>query len=170
MQGKVQPSILEINTYLNLLTQPMKAILTMILSIFCFSLFAQQQPSNLRGNWTKGIPERFKGDVWVEYFVSDTTVDFLASRVLFEPNARSNWHYHKGKQIIFAIEGEGYYKEQGKSVIRLKKGDIIEIKPGTIHSHGSLGIRFMQGVMMNEIINTQESTKWLKAIEEKDIE
>lgn len=168
VQGKVQPSILEINTYLNLLTQPMKAILTMILSIFCFSLFAQQQPSNLRGNWTKGVPERFKGDVWVEYFVSDTTVDFLASRVLFEPNARSNWHKHAGKQIIFVISGEGYFKEKGKPLILLKKGDLVEILPGVIHSHGSLNNQFVQGVMMNGVSN-KESTLWLNPVLEKEL-
>lgn len=136
-------------------------------AMFIFSdMTAQQVVIPNSGNWSKGVPDRFKGDVWVEYFVNDSTLDFLSSRVLFEPYARSNWHKHKGKQIIFAIDGEGYYKEKGKPITILKKGDVVIIEPGTVHSHGSLGKRFMQGVMMNEI---KMSTTWLQPVEEDEL-
>lgn len=127
---------------------------------------AQQVDIPNSGNWRKGASDRFKGDVWVEYFVNDSTFDFLSSRVLFDPYARSNWHKHKGKQIIFAIDGEGYYKEKGMPITILKKGDVVIIEPGTVHSHGSLGKRFIQGVMMNEI---KMSTTWLQPVEEDEL-
>jgi quercetin dioxygenase-like cupin family protein len=136
---------------------------------FLTDLSAQQNTRPADGNWTKGTADRFIGDVWVEYFVNDSSYDFLSSRVLFEPYARSNWHYHKGKQIIFAIDGEGYYKEKGKPLTILKKGDVVTIQPGTVHSHGSVGKRFMQGVMMNEIRDQRESTKWLQPVDEKEL-
>jgi quercetin dioxygenase-like cupin family protein len=124
---------------------------------------AQQRSKAPSANWTKGPADRFVGDVWVEYFVNDTTADFLASRVQFESNARSNWHFHSGKQIIFAIEGEGYYKEKGKPIKILKKGEVVVIEPGTVHSHGSAhSKKFTQGVMMNDIGNPK-STTWLTA-------
>jgi len=47
---------------------------------------------------------------------------FLASRVLFEPKAKCNWHKHLGKQIIFGIDGEAFFKEKGKPMVHLKKG------------------------------------------------
>ena len=129
---------------------------------------AQIAEKPLTGNWSKGPAERFFGDVWVEYFINDSTSDFLASRVLFEPKARSNWHKHAGKQIIFVIGGEGYFKEKGKPLILLKKGDLVEILPGVIHSHGSLNSQFIQGVMMNGVSN-KESTLWLNPVLEKEL-
>lgn len=133
-----------------------------------FQTLAQKAEKPLHGNWTKGPSERFFGDVWVEYFLNDSESDFLASRVLFEPKARSNWHKHAGKQIIFAIGGEGYFKEKGKPLILLKKGDLVEILPGVIHSHGSLMSQFIQGVMMNGV-SEKESTVWLSPVLEDEL-
>lgn len=133
-----------------------------------FQTLAQKAEKPLHGNWTKGPSERFFGDVWVEYFLNDSESDFLASRVLFEPKARSNWHKHAGKQIIFAIGGEGYFKEKGKPLIHLKKGDLVEIPAGVIHSHGSLNSQFIQGVMMNGVSN-KESTLWLNPVLEEEL-
>jgi quercetin dioxygenase-like cupin family protein len=147
----------------------LKFLLSVVSFVLFTNLYAQQNVSPVSGNWIKGTSDRFKGDVWVEYFVNDTAYDFLSSRVLFEPHARSNWHYHKGKQIIFAIDGEGYYKEKGKPLKILRRGDVVVISPGTVHSHGSVGDRFMQGVMMNEIKNQQESTTWLHPVEEAEL-
>ena len=130
---------------------------------------AQIAEKPLTGNWSKGPAERFFGDVWVEYFINDSTSDFLASRVLFEPKARSNWHKHAGKQIIFGINGEGYFKEKGKPMIHLKKGDLLEINPGVIHSHGSINKQFTQGVMMNGV-SQKESTSWLNPVLEEELD
>lgn len=146
-----------------------KFYLSAALLVLFLNLSAQQKGNPINADWSKGSSDRFKGDVWVQYFVNDSTYDFLSSRVLFEPFARSNWHSHKGKQIIFAIDGEGYYKEKGKPLKILRKGDVVVIGPGTIHSHGSIGQRFMQGVMMNEVKIQQESTKWLRPVEEDEL-
>ncbi len=126
-------------------------------------LNAQQVSPTSNETWIKGPAERFKGTVWVHYFINDSASDFLSSRVKFEPNARSNWHKHAGKQIIFAIQGEGYYMEQGKPLTILKKGDVVVIEPNTIHSHGSLGKQFTQGVMMNEILKPN-TTIWMHPV------
>lgn len=131
-------------------------------------IVAQESATASFGNWTKGPSERFKGNVWVQYFVNDTISDFIASRVRFEPNARSSWHKHTGKQIIFAIEGEGYYKELGKPTLVVKKGDVIIIDPNTVHSHGSLGKHFVQGVMMNNITRPN-STTWLSPVSDEEL-
>ena len=141
-------------------------ILTFLLSSFQSEAQVSVKPE--RGNWTKGAAERFHGNVWVEYFITDTISDFLSSRVLFEPNARSNWHRHSGKQIIFAIDGEGFYKEKGKPITMLKKGDVVIILPGTIHSHGSTSKSFMQGVMMNDV-GKKESTIWMTPASEEEL-
>ena len=65
-------------------------IIHLVISILVsFQTTAQSSEKPLQGNWTKGPSERFFGDVWVEYFINDSESDFLASRVLFEPKARS---------------------------------------------------------------------------------
>jgi quercetin dioxygenase-like cupin family protein len=66
------------------------------------------------------------------------------------------------------VDGEGYFKEKGKPMIQLKKGDLVEILPGVIHSHGSLNIQFIQGVMMNGI-SKKESTVWLNPVIEEEL-
>ncbi len=143
-------------------------ILTLLLIISAFQSTAQISTKPDKGNWSKGAPERFKGDVWVEYFINDTISDFVSSRVLFEPGARSNWHKHSGKQIVFAVEGEGYLKEKGKPITLLKKGDVVVIEPGTIHSHGSINQRFTQGIMMNDV-GKKETTTWLNPVLEEEL-
>jgi quercetin dioxygenase-like cupin family protein len=93
----------------------------------------------------------------------------LVSKVFFEPHARSNWHYHLGKQIILAIDGEGYYKEKDKPIKKLKKGDVVVIEPGTIHSHGSINSKkFTQAVMMNGITK-KNATTWLNKVTEEEL-
>lgn len=127
-------------------------LLCFLLIISNEDLKAQQQSNPQSTKLTKGPSDRFIGDVWVDYIVNDTTNDFLVSKVFFEPNARSNWHHHLGRQIILAIDGEGYYKEKGKPIKKLKKGDVVVIEPGTVHSHGSINSnKFTQAVMMNDI-------------------
>jgi quercetin dioxygenase-like cupin family protein len=53
-------------------------------------------------------------------------------------------------------------------MIQLKKGDLVEILPGVIHSHGSLNKQFIQGVMMNGI-SKKESTVWLNPVIEEEL-
>lgn len=145
---------------------------TLLVSAFillgAFSIKAQSPFPPTNGKWTKGASDRFKGDAWVEYFTNDTVSDFLSSRVMFDIGARSNWHKHSGKQIVFAVEGEGYLKEKGKPITILKKGDVVVIEPGTIHSHGSINKQFMQGIMMNDI-GKKETTTWLNPVLEEEL-
>ena len=145
-----------------------KFLFLLCITIISIESTAQISTKPDKGNWSKGASERFKGDVWVEYFINDTISDFVSSRVLFEPGARSNWHKHSGKQIVFAVEGEGYLKEKGKPITILKKGDVVVIKPGTIHSHGSINKRFTQGIMMNDV-GKKETTTWLNPVLEEEL-
>ena len=118
---------------------------------------------------TKGPSDRFTGNVWVDMVISDSGNDYLSSKVYFEPNSRSNWHKHSGRQIIFALSGEGYYKEKGKAIRRLVKGDVVVIEPGVIHSHGSWnGSKFCQSVTMNDI-KSENSTTWMNKVSEEQL-
>lgn len=57
--------------------------------------------------------------------------------VSFEPGARSNWHIHPAGQILLITDGLGYYQEEGQPVRLLRKGDVIQARPGVKHWHGA---------------------------------
>lgn len=145
-----------------------KILLFLLFTCSFGDLFSQEMGMPVGGNWSKGTADKFIGNVWVEYFKSDTTNDFISARVLFEPKARSNWHKHIGVQVIFAVEGEGYYMEKDKPLRILKKGDVVIIEPETIHSHGSCDVMFVQSVVMNKSSQTNATT-WLGAVGEEDV-
>lgn len=57
--------------------------------------------------------------------------------IVFEPGARSAWHTHGG-MIVMALEGVGYYQEEGKKAQILRPGDVVEIPEGARHWHGAV--------------------------------
>ena len=65
---------------------------------------------------------------------------FLAN-VTFEPGCRNNYHIHHatkgGGQILICVEGEGWFKEEGKEVVSLKPGDVVTIPANVKHWHGA---------------------------------
>lgn len=82
--------------------------------------------------------DNFTGTVWLNYLAeSDSTYNVNIGSVTFEPGARTNWHYHKGGQILLVTEGKGLYQEKGKPVENIAKGDVIKCPPNIKHWHGA---------------------------------
>jgi len=82
--------------------------------------------------------ENFQGSAWLRRLVeSDSTNHIAVGSVTFEPGARTNWHLHPDGQIILALEGIGYYQEQGRPKIILRKGDVVTCPPDIPHWHGA---------------------------------
>src|SRR5690554_8145278 len=51
--------------------------------------------------------DNFIGTVWLNYLVeTDTAHHVNIGSVTFEPGARTNWHYHKGGQILLVTRSE----------------------------------------------------------------
>jgi len=69
---------------------------------------------------------------------TDTTLHANYGHVTFEPKARTNWHSHPGGQLLFIIEGKGFYQAKGEPARLLKKGDIVEIPRNVVHWHGAV--------------------------------
>jgi quercetin dioxygenase-like cupin family protein len=57
--------------------------------------------------------------------------------VTFEPGSRSKWHSHPAGQILLAIDGVGYYQEEGQPKKILRKGDAVKCPPNIPHWHGA---------------------------------
>lgn len=82
--------------------------------------------------------DNFTGTVWVNYLAqTDTVHNVNIGSVTFEPGARTNWHYHKGGQILLITEGKGLYQEKGKPIEVIETGDVIKCLPNIEHWHGA---------------------------------
>ena len=58
-------------------------------------------------------------------------------RIRFEAGARTNWHTHTQRQMIWAEEGHGLYQEMGGPVKELKKDEPILTRANVPHWHGA---------------------------------
>src|SRR5215208_7005645 len=63
------------------------------------------------------------------------TDGMLTRRLRFEAGARTNWHTHTARQMIWAEEGRGLYQEMGEPVKELKKDVPILTKANVPHWH-----------------------------------
>ena len=65
------------------------------------------------------------------------TDGMLTRRLRFEAGARTNWHTHTERQMIWAEEGRGLYQEMGEPVKQLVKDVPILTKANVPHWHGA---------------------------------
>jgi len=85
------------------------------------------------------MSQNFTGEAFVNFLVQDEdgTFNCQVYDVLFEPGCRNDWHTHAGGQLLLCTDGVGYYQEKGEPARRLRKGDVVEIKPDVEHWHGA---------------------------------
>ena len=116
----------------------------------------------------KAPPDYFTGAAWVQLLVpNDPALNCQVGNVMFEPGARNNWHTHPGGQILIAIEGTGYYQEEGKPIQLFHKGDVVKILPGVKHWHGASADRAFTHVAINP--NTQKGiVNWLERVTDEE--
>jgi quercetin dioxygenase-like cupin family protein len=65
------------------------------------------------------------------------TDGMLTRRLRFEAGARTNWHTHTHRQMIWAEEGRGLYQEMGEPVKELVKDVPVLTKANVPHWHGA---------------------------------
>lgn len=108
--------------------------------------------------------EHFTGTVLVNMNVTpDDGYNANAGTVTFAPKARTNWHSHKSGQVLFVIEGVGYYQEQGKPVQLMQKGDVIKIPKNARHWHGASHSSFMRHIALITD-HDKDKTEWYKPV------
>ncbi len=65
------------------------------------------------------------------------TDGMLTRRLRFEAGARTNWHTHTHRQMLWAEEGRGLYQEMGEPVKELVKDVPVLTKANVPHWHGA---------------------------------
>ncbi|MBS1737213.1 MAG: cupin domain-containing protein [Bacteroidetes bacterium] len=108
--------------------------------------------------------DNFTGTAWLNYLVkTDSVHNVNIGSVTFEPGARTNWHYHKGGQILLVTEGTGLYQEKGKPVEIIKKGDVVKCPPNVEHWHGATPTESMTHIAIGTNTNIGGAV-WLEAV------
>jgi quercetin dioxygenase-like cupin family protein/alkylhydroperoxidase/carboxymuconolactone decarboxylase family protein YurZ len=105
------------------------------------------EPTFSKGNKVSG--NNFTGDVWVNRLATiNTSNDMAVGNVTFAPKARSNWHLHPLGQILLVTDGVGYYKERGKPIRIIRKGDVIKCTANVAHWHGAARDSFLSHIAL----------------------
>src|ERR1700754_5252023 len=60
-------------------------------------------------------------------------------RVDFDPGKTSPNHKHPGEEIIYVLEGTIVYQLEGKPPVTLKRGDVLFVHAGVVHSATNTG-------------------------------
>ena len=95
---------------------------------------------------------------------------FLAN-VTFEPGCRNNYHIHHAKkgggQILICVEGEGWFKEEGKEIVSLKPGDVVTIPANVKHWHGAKKDSWFSHIAV-EVPGENASTEWCEPVSDEE--
>lgn len=108
--------------------------------------------------------DHFTGTVLVNMNIApDDGYNANAGTVTFAPKARTNWHSHKSGQLLFVIEGAGYYQEEGKPIQLIQKGDVVKIPKNARHWHGASHDSFMRHIALITD-HDKDKTEWYKPV------
>ena len=110
---------------------------------------------------TKGTPDRFIGDVWVDRVAGGEPGSHIrVSVVRFAPGARNAWHAHAVGQTVHVTDGVGRIQARGGDVIEMRAGDTVVTPPGEWHWHGAAPDRFMTHLAIFEASDDGAETEW----------
>jgi quercetin dioxygenase-like cupin family protein len=101
---------------------------------------------------TKGAPDWFTGDVYVDPLAAPTDDSRVgAGLVHFTPGARTHWHTHPHGQTVYVTEGVGRCQREGGPVQEIHPGDRVFFESGENHWHGAAPNRFMVHIAIQAV-------------------
>ena len=115
----------------------------------------------------KGKPGDFTGLVLLDQLAAPDDNSLLgATSVSFGPGARSVWHRHANRQVLFVTAGWGVLQITGEQAQLLTCGDVAEIPPEIVHWHGAACHSALTHLALLEAHG--DGTTWLEPVEEVD--
>ena len=90
-----------------------------------------------------------------------------ASRVSFEPGARTAWHTHPLGQTLYVISGIGRVQAKGGPIREIRPGDVVWIPPNEKHWHGASPNNSMTHIAMQEALDGVYST-WMEHVTDEE--
>ena len=112
--------------------------------------------------WEAADPGHFTGSVRLKRTAVLTGVaPVKVYLVEFQAGARTHWHFHTGRQLLFIVEGLCRFAKWGEAPREAGPGDMIAIEPGEKHWHGAAP----GGRMAHFAVNIDFETTWLEAVD-----
>jgi quercetin dioxygenase-like cupin family protein len=110
----------------------------------------------------------FTGTVWQDPIISaEAPARLVATRVGFEPGARTAWHTHPLGQTLYVISGVGRVQTLGEPVREIRPGDTVWIPPNEKHWHGASPSNGMVHIAMQESLDGNHAT-WMEQVSDAD--
>jgi len=110
----------------------------------------------------------FTGTVWQDpIVVAEAPARVVATRVSFEPGARTAWHTHPLGQTLYVLSGVGRFQTKGGPIVEIRPGDTIWIPPGEKHWHGASPNNRMTHIAMQEAENGSAVT-WMEKVTDEE--
>lgn len=108
--------------------------------------------------WTPAPAEWFTGSVrFGEMAPPPAPDDLNVLGVHFEPGARTDWHRHPGRQVLYVVAGAGFVQTEAGETVAIGPGDVVVTPPGEVHWHGATDDSFM----VHLSITVDGATEWL---------
>ena len=107
-------------------------------------------------NWEEAPSEHFTGRVWFGPLSQAEDRPLNALGVLFEPEARTDWHTHPEGQVLYVVSGSGRVQTAEGETIEVGPGDVVHTPPGEEHWHGAAPNSYM----MHLSLTTGGATEW----------
>ena len=110
----------------------------------------------------------FTGTVWQDpIVVAEAPARVVATRVSFEPGARTAWHTHPLGQTLYVLHGGGRFQTKGQPIVEIRPGDAIWIPPGEKHWHGASPHSGMIHIAIQEAEKGSAVT-WMEKVTDED--
>ncbi|MDB5566758.1 MAG: cupin [Tardiphaga sp.] len=110
----------------------------------------------------------FTGTVFQDPIIAaEAPARLVATRVAFEPGARTAWHTHPLGQTLYVISGVGRVQSVGGPIREIKPGDTVWIPPGEKHWHGAAPSNAMTHIAMQESLDGSFAT-WMEKVTDED--
>jgi len=110
----------------------------------------------------------FTGTVWQDpIVVAEAPARVVATRVSFEPGARTAWHTHPLGQTLYVLSGVGRFQTKGGPIVEIRPGDTIWIPPGEKHWHGASPNNRMTHIAIQEAEKGSAVT-WMEKVTDEE--
>jgi quercetin dioxygenase-like cupin family protein len=112
--------------------------------------------------------EYFTGTVWQDPVIAaPAPARVVASRVSFEPGARTAWHTHPLGQTLLVLSGVGLVQTKGGPIREVRAGDTVWFAPGEKHWHGASAGNGMVHLAIQESLDGSHVT-WMEKVSDDE--
>lgn len=112
----------------------------------------------------KGPEDWFTGTAIIDpLFDANDARRGTASKVTFEPGARTVWHTHPLGQTLIVTSGAGLVQKEGEPIQEIHPGDVVWFEPNEKHWHGATATTSMSHIAIQENLNGKV-VEWMEPV------